>query len=345
MLDYQGNKMSLENKQLPNPIIVVGMPRSGSTLFTRLLNESSQLFVLNDFYYLQYVDSLNGFTNNNPKIQQTLQSYVLRMIRERILPPNSQDITFSLFLSPEQEQELVNFAQDLKKNNNLNWAESLSKLMEFSAKLQGKKIWGYNTPQDYLHIDRLQQEFPQAKFIYVMRDPRSVIRSYKYYGNIAPEGQKESARYHPILQALAWRTSIRSISARKERQPDKFTLVLYEDLVKDTNQTLGKLGDFLNVQFPNLDLANFGNNSSFKNKKKEGVKSSEIWLCEKIAGQEMKKIGYELSSKQLAYKDLGYLAYLTKRVIIYYCKNLLVSNDIRKRVFKLAKLSLSQGNY
>ena len=142
--------MSLENQQLPNPIIVVGMPRSGSTLFTRLLNESSQLFVLNDFYYLQYVDSLNGFTTNNPKIQQTLQSYVLRMIRERILPPNSQDITFSLFLSPEQEKELVKFAQDLKKETDLNWAESLSKLMEFSAKLQGKKNLGLQYPPGLL---------------------------------------------------------------------------------------------------------------------------------------------------------------------------------------------------
>lgn len=337
--------MSLENQQLPNPIIVVGMPRSGSTLFTRLLNESPNLSIVNDFYYLQYVDSLNGFKKNDPKIQQALQSYVLRMIQERILPPNSQDITFSLFLSPEQEQELVDFAEDLKRQPDVNWAESLSKLMEFSAKLQGKKIWGYNTPQDYLHIDRLQQEFPQAKFIYVMRDPRSVIRSYKYYGNIAPEGQKEAARYHPILQALAWRTSIRSFLARKEQEPDKFTLVLYEDLVKNTNQTLGKLGDFLNVQFPKLDLANFGNNSSFKNKHKEGVKSSEIWLCEKIAGQEMEKIGYELSSKKLVYKDLGYLAYLTNRVFSYYCKNFLISNDIRKRVFKLAKLSISQENY
>ena len=337
--------MSLENQQLPNPIIVVGMPRSGSTLFTRLLNESSDLFILNDFYYLQYVDSLNGFKTNNPRVKHNLESYVLKMIRGRILPPNSQDIIFSLFLSAEQEQQLVDFAQDLQQQDNLNWAEILSQLMEFSAKLQGKKIWGYNTPQDYLHIDRLQQEFPQAKFIYLMRDPRSVIRSYKYYGNIAPEGQKESARYHPVLQTLAWRTSIRSFLARKERQPDKFTLVLYEDLVKNTNQTLGRLGDFLNVQFPKLDLADFGNNSSLKNKNKESLKNSEVWLCEKIAGQEMKKIGYQLSGKKLEYEDLGYFAYLTQRVVSFYCKKLMLSNDIRKRVFKLAKKSIFQGNY
>ena len=337
--------MILENQQLPNPIIVVGMPRSGSTLFTRLLNESPDLFILNDFYYLQYVDSLNGFKTNDPRVKQNLESYVLRMIRGRILPPDSQDIIFSLFLSPEQEQKLVNFAQNLQQQDNLNWAEILSQLMEFSAKLQGKKIWGYNTPQDYLHIDRLQQEFPQAKFIYVMRDPRSVIRSYKYYGNIAPEGQKESARYHPVLQALAWRTSIRSFLAKKEQQPDNFTLVLYEDLIKNTNQTLGKLGNFLNVSFPNLDLADFGNNSSLKNKNKESLKNSEIWLCEKIVGQEMEKIGYKLSGKKLEYGDLGYFAYLTHRVVSFYCRKLMLSNDIRKRVFKLAKKSIFQGNY
>ncbi len=63
---------------------------------------------------------------------------------------------------------------------NHTWSSLLGSIMEYNAHLFGKKIWGYNTPQDYLHLPRLQQAFPQAKFIFVMRDPREVMRSYKY---------------------------------------------------------------------------------------------------------------------------------------------------------------------
>ena len=40
-----------------SPIFVVGQPRSGSTLLTRILNEARELFVINDFYVLQKIDA------------------------------------------------------------------------------------------------------------------------------------------------------------------------------------------------------------------------------------------------------------------------------------------------
>jgi hypothetical protein len=38
-----------------NPIIVVGQPRSGPTILTRVLNDSPERFVINDFYVVQRV--------------------------------------------------------------------------------------------------------------------------------------------------------------------------------------------------------------------------------------------------------------------------------------------------
>ena len=41
------------------PVFVVGQPRSGSTILTRVLNDIPGLFIINDFYVLQKIDS-NG---------------------------------------------------------------------------------------------------------------------------------------------------------------------------------------------------------------------------------------------------------------------------------------------
>jgi hypothetical protein len=205
--------------------------------------------------------------------------------------------------------------------------------MQYSASLFGKKIWGYNTPQDYLHLPRLQQAFPNGKFIFVMRDPRSVLLSYKNSGYV--EGYFDSSRYHPVLQALAWKSAMHCFWQNQKQ--DNILLVKYEDLVSDVNRVLADVGSFIGTKFPQVNLHDFGNNSSFKNKKKKKLTDTEIWLCEQIVGQQMKEVGYSLCEQQPSIKDLNDLFSSTRKALSFYLTNSLTSADIRKRVIKLAQ--------
>lgn len=333
--------MNSKNSQKKSPLVVVGMPRSGSTLFTRLLNESEDLFIVNDFYYLQYVESINGFENNDSSVNQDLAQYILKLIKGRIERPDSPEIECGLTLSQSDEKKLEEYVIKYSQKSELNWSELLTQIIEFSANLVEKKIWGYNTPQDYLHIEKLRNEFPDAKFIFLMRDPRSVIRSYKY---VTSNEYHNTNRYHPILQSMAWRTSLQSYYTWKDIQPEHFLLVLYEELIEKPNEILAKISNLTGARFPHIDLNNFGNNSSFRGKTKQSLSDTEIWLCEKVVSQEMEKLGYSLSEKKPRVKDLGPLLKTTQKMMGFYLQKSLTSKDIRTRIVNVAHKVLSPRN-
>jgi hypothetical protein len=318
---------------MTSPVIVVGMPRSGSTLLTRILNESSELFIVNDFYFLQYVDSINRLDTKNLETGKILAKDIVRRIQARIERKDSPELECGLYFSGEDEQKLKKFIRNQLNLEKSTWYDLLEQIMSFSASLLGKKSWGYNTPQDYLHIPRLKRHFPNAKFIYMMRDPRAVLRSYKY---VKSNGYHETNRYHPILQGLAWRTAIQSFLQQKSQ--GNCILIRYEDLIANTNTELSRLSKFLGCNFSQININRFGNNSSFKNKnKKLSLSDTEIWLCEQITGKEMQAVCYTLSGVKPRFKDAAFMTYLTARASIFYLSKIILSADVRKRVTKLLK--------
>lgn len=154
-----------------SPLIIVGMPRCGSTIFTRLLNESPDLLIINDFYYLQYVDAVNGFNDLDDATKTKLAEYIETWLIRRIKRPDATGIGCGLMISNEQELKIKEFFRNFDIHQQQDWSSILAEIMNFSANTAGKKIWGYNTPQDYLNLDLLQRKFPQGKFIFMIRNP------------------------------------------------------------------------------------------------------------------------------------------------------------------------------
>jgi hypothetical protein len=333
------NRQSQTKIATNSPLIVVGMPRCGSTIFTRLLNESPDLLMINDCYYLQYVDAINGFSNNDYATKVKLVEYLEELLIRRIKRPESTGIGCGLMISNEQEAKIKEFLRNFDANQQEDWVSILTDIMSFSADTAGNKIWGHNTPQDYLNLDLIESKFPHSKFIFMIRNPISMLGSYKFILK-EEEYNNDNLRYHPVLQTLAWRTSVRAFLDYKKRHPDRILLVRYEDLVADTKKTLSQVASFLDVNFPPLDVSDFSNNSSFQGKKRQTITDTAMWICEKIAGQEMQQLEYNLLGKKPRIKDLGNLLAVSLRVTRYYLFNLITSSDIRKRVLKLAQKSI-----
>ena len=332
-VDLQANQSP---KNLDNPVIIVGMPRSGSTIFTRLLNESPDLLVLNDFYYLQHAESIEALVNTDQDISAKLIAYIRKMISIRIERADSKGIASGVNLSESQELAISDFIDNYSPDNSENWATILQTIMSQSVSSGENKMWGYNTPQDYLNIGLLQDKFPKAKFIFVMREPKSVLASYRNVFK-GVDNNNDRRRYHPILQSLAWQASAKTFLKFKEENPNRFLLVRYEDLVNQTNTTLSEVGSFLDVSFPPLDVRNFANNSSFNNNDHQDLSDTEIWLSEKCISQEMSDLGYQPSNTKPRLQDLGIMTMISLRVFIYYLSQVTTSTDVRIRVLKLIK--------
>ncbi len=322
-------------KNIQGPIIIVGRPRSGSSIFTRLLNESPDLFIVNDFYYLQYVDSLEGFSQQSDDLVRQLGQKILLTLEDRYVRNHDgiEGIECAYVLTAEKKAKLETFVKKSISQPNHNWASIVDSIMQYNSLLFGKIIWGYNTPQDYLFIPNLRQNFPNAKFIYVMRDPREVLRSYKFVNYRA--GFYDPDCYHPILQAIAWKSAMNSFLENQHK--NNFLLIKYEDIINDVNQVFTNVGNFVGSKFPPIDLNDFGNNSTFKNKQKKQISDTEIWLCEQICRKEMLAAGYSLQNCQPSIKDLSEMFEITKKSSSFYLKKFLASNNMRKRILNLAR--------
>jgi hypothetical protein len=295
--------------------------------------------LVNDFYFLQSVDGLDAFDQTlSSDLGAQLAEELAMRIRARIEKPGSQSIEDGLRLSVEQDRELEALARSSLSAGDGTWSSLLQTVMPRVGGWLGKPRWGYNTPQDHMHLDRIFAAFPDAKVVFLMRDPRNMLKSYK---NVTENDYHHPHRYHPLLQSLAWRSAVRRyfLERRKERA---VMLVRYEDILDDVNVTLGKISDFAAIDIPPLDLKDFGNNSSFAGtgKKPSGLHPSETWICEKICGGEMKKLGYPLSNSRLDIGDIAYLSRLTARAFWFYLSRFVGSADARRRVLHVMKNSL-----
>lgn len=104
------------------------------------------------------------------------------------------------------------------------------------AQRRGKVRWADKTPRYALIMDFLDQLFPDALFIHVVRDPRDVVLSHrKRFGYVAA---LKAVRKWPVYVATARATGERIGSAR-------YLEVRYEDLVTDNSKELRRVFDFI----------------------------------------------------------------------------------------------------
>ncbi len=114
---------------------------------------------------------------------------------------------------------------------------------ELYAESQGKARWGDKTP-DYLRsIRRIGRTLPEAHFVHLVRDGRDVAVSRRRWRGRA--GAKERPVEKWASQWSRWIATARKQSADVEH----YIEVRYEDLVTDTQPTLRRVCEFIQLDF------------------------------------------------------------------------------------------------
>ena len=102
------------------------------------------------------------------------------------------------------------------------------------------KIIGDKNPIYSVNFPEVFPIFENAKYIHLTRDYRDQIVSMK---------KMDFEMSHPALVAYRWRLSMKQIQKFRQKFPDKFYSLKYEDLVSEPKQILEQLCDFLGVEF------------------------------------------------------------------------------------------------
>jgi protein-tyrosine sulfotransferase len=208
------------------PIFVLGVPRSGTTLLRLMLDSHPAIACGPETPWL---------CGHQPRSVMELW---------RLMTEESQGYCASFGMPREIVTESAR--------------AFVSRLMDAYASGRGKIRWAEKTPDNALHVDFLLELYPDARFIYIVRDGLDVAASTSR----AQESSKGVSDWHkrkivltqravtinnPLTAVLRWkhwnRLVERSLGGREHLR------ISYERLVKETEATLRQVCEFVNEPY------------------------------------------------------------------------------------------------
>lgn len=256
------------------PVFLVGSERSGTTLLRLMLNFHPQITWLNEFEYaVDMIDATGSFP--------ALEKYYAWLDTHRIFRMSGMTIDHSL-----SYPELVN-------------SFLCQRRARFSKPLIGATV--------HRHFDRLLSIWPDARFIYIVRDPRDVSRSCVikgWAGNVWMGLQR-------WMDAEAcWAQLSPQIPA------DRKIEITYQDLVASNRETLERICTFIGVAY-SPEMLDYVHSTDYSLPDPKLLKSwrrhlseRDVQLVEARVGEQLAARGFELSGLpkiQLSPFDLAYL--------------------------------------
>ena len=277
-----------------NPIFIVGSERSGTNLMRVILNSHSNIaiphppHILKNFFRLKLL-------NNNLEVDNNFRDLIKDVVKAVELHPYPWGIKIDKekIFNAVKERNLINiffviYEQYLESTN--------------------KKRWGCKSAFMINYIAQVRYYYPQAKFIYMVRDGRDVAASAK---------KTIFNHYSVYYIAKLWKREQQvGIYWLNRLSESDMLLLRYEDLLDDPEGFIESICLFLNEPYEENMLDFFETNeakkgssisAAWKNtaepilknnygKFKVELRKDEIELFEAIAVQELNHFHYELTN-------------------------------------------------
>ena len=279
------------------PVFIVGMSRSGTTLLSRMLDEHSQIAILPETWMYVVLDRwgcLNEFSGpwQAPlffnEVWQNLRHY--RDPAAQILAREASRV--GRYEGPT--------------------APILERFGRAYATARNAKIWGEKTPAHALWLPHIRALFPEARILFMVRDPRDVLLSYDDRWD---RGERDTEYLASTASLLKY--YMNRLLRHPAFPPNQIRWLRYESLVADPALELGKVCDFLGVDFEPSMLAFYHRHANVEHETSDGkhhallkrpattekvgryreiLSASQIALVEQLLGDEMQALDYPLAA-------------------------------------------------
>ena len=276
------------------PIFVVGAPRSGTTLLKDVLNRHSDVHLFNEVHFFERIWDDRGRLGS---LESELEmNRAVSVLHEMMCQHGSDGEVAASLPLPLFKQK----AESLGGG----YPGLLRALLTTAAEMHAAQHWGDSSPQDVLYLSTLFTWYPNARVIAMVRDPRAFMASYKNYYRRAMASYKE--RYNPLTASMLWRSYMTAAqNSQNAAYAEKVRIQSYEDLVADPSSNVDAIckhvgidfqPDMLEVPRANSSYApgegRTGIFSSSKDRWREELTPTELWLTERVCGPTMESLGY-----------------------------------------------------
>jgi protein-tyrosine sulfotransferase len=270
---------------------LIGSGRSGTTLLRTLLNQYAQIVIP--------PESHGAIPNAVKKYYSGFAGEWQTLIRKSLHEFNRHKAfqMWNLDLTKTAKKLAATRSKDQSLNALINHIyEDYKIIHKPNARLIGDK-----TPFNTLRLKWIIRLYPDAKFIYVLRDPRAVCSSFI------------SSGLNPHLKEniLRWKESLAAYHIFQKSHPQQFKLFRYEDLVASPEVTMKNICSFLEIPFQEellQERKGFSGDGHIKHHKNSqesiNAKSLEKWRNQ-LSLDQIKTIETFLKSQMMQYHYLN----------------------------------------
>jgi len=257
---------------IQKPIFIIGVPRTGTTLVHSILCNHKDLAWASDEDLAKWllpieqfrIDSLyKWLKTNNKKIPMSEEALFVfgkdlgDGLKHFGIPPKG-----STKIPIEGEilwREIfgTDYIEDIPNDKKIKLTQEISNI----TKRQKKIRFVCKAPNNSFRLFAIQKTFPDAKFINVTRDPRSVVSSM--LERHEKEGEFDIGMYEKIkkdvkfqsfdpIEKFSWYYNEFTVAIEKFSTQNKNNLITiqYEDLLQNPTKTIQNILDFCDLSLP-----------------------------------------------------------------------------------------------
>jgi hypothetical protein len=201
------------------PVFIGGLSYSGKTQLRLLLSTHPNIVITRHTrlwtrYYRRF-----GDLRQSDNFEQCLKS-LLNSKHILVLKPDAQRIRQEFWQGPPTYERLFYI------------------IHEHYAEHVGKRRWGDQLGGIERYAEQIFSAYPGAQMIHMIRDPRD-----RYQASLSSSPSRPGKLGWEIAQ---WLRSARLAQQNRRRYPDRYLVVLYEDLFKAPEKSLPRICSFLN---------------------------------------------------------------------------------------------------
>lgn len=208
------------------PIFIVGVHRSGTTLLRYMLNSGGRIYIPPESDFIpRFFLGKTAVSLTSAHLDNMLRIiFRYRFVREWQGPPPTAAELLAEMQSPTP-------------------AAFLDALYGRYARQHHAGRWGDKTPIYSSYMDLLAELFPQAQFIYLVRDGRDVALSML-------QKWPDKPHFDLYFAARKWAQRTRQVQAAAQKlDGSRFYQLYYEELVQNPEHHLQKICQFLDEPY------------------------------------------------------------------------------------------------
>ena len=280
-----------------SPVFIVGMSRSGTTLLSRMLDEHSQVAILPETWMYVVLDRFGCLKQFSDPWQAPLFFNEVWQNLRYYRDPAAQILAREASRAGRYEGPT---------------APILERFGRAYAKERNAKIWGEKTPAHALWLPHIRALFPEARILFMVRDPRDVLLSYDDRWDKSERDTEYLASTASLLKYY-----MKHLLHQPEFPARQIRWLRYESLVTDPRSEVEKVCDFLGIKFEPSMLAFYHRHANVEFETPDGrhhsllkrpattdkigryrlaLSASQIALVEQLLAEEMQALDYPLTA-------------------------------------------------